>query len=104
MFQEKIEQIFKEQPNILHTADEILTGGYDTDATIHDKTLRKVMQMCCLENLNLNNKSHVAYNTAERICFCSSLKVWWSFYTWLESVCLDHAVLYFSFFHNIIML
>ena len=31
-------------------------------------------------------------------CFCSSLKVWWPYFTWLESVHLDGAVLYFNYF------
>ena len=40
----------------------------------------------------------MAYGSAERIFFCSSLNVWWPYFTWLESVCLDSAVLYFNYF------
>ena len=53
-----------------------------------------------------NTRNHVAYGTAERIRFCSSLKVWWPYFTWLESVCLDDAVLYFNYFsqcYNVVM-
>ena len=48
----------------------------------------------------------MAYDTAERICICSSLKVWWPYFTWLESVHLDGAVLHFNYFsqcYNVVM-
>ena len=37
-------------------------------------------------------KSHVAYGTAERICFCISVTVWSPDFTLWEHVCLDGAV------------
>ena len=62
-----------------------------------DLTLIKLhSQSCLILNMYPLPKSHMAYGTAERICFCSSLKVWWPYFTWLESVHLDGAVLYFN--------
>ena len=68
--------------------------------------LKKNEMMHCASNqgtkkktkLDILTRNHVAYGTAERIHFCSFLKVQWPYFTWLESVHLDGAVLYFNYF------
>ena len=46
MFQQKIEEIFKNIANALSTANGILNVGYDTDDRSHNKTMEWVMQIC----------------------------------------------------------
>ena len=45
MFQRKIDEIFKDLPNVFGIADDILTVGYDVDGKDHDDTLWRVLQM-----------------------------------------------------------
>ena len=42
----KIDEIFKEMPNLFDIEDDILIVVYDADGRDHDKTLRHVMQIC----------------------------------------------------------
>ena len=46
MFQRKIDEIFKNIPNVFGIADDILVAGYDTDDKYHDKTVQRVLQKC----------------------------------------------------------
>ena len=46
MFQQKIDKIFKDQPNVFGIADDNLFVGYDNDGKDHDYTLQKVLQIC----------------------------------------------------------
>ena len=46
MFQEKIDQIFKELKNVSGIADDILIAGYDDDGTDHDKTVCRILLIC----------------------------------------------------------
>ena len=39
MFQRKIDEIFKDIPNVFGTADDILVAGYVPDGNNHDKTI-----------------------------------------------------------------
>ena len=48
----KIDQIFKDLPNVFHTADNILIVGYDADRRDNDRILRQVIQKFCQEILN----------------------------------------------------
>ena len=43
MFQHKIDDIFKDIPNVFDTADDILIVGHEADARGHDKILRQVI-------------------------------------------------------------
>ena len=46
MIQRKVDQIFKELPNVFGTADQSFIVGYDDDSTCHDRTLCRVHQIC----------------------------------------------------------
>ena len=52
MFQHKIDEIFKDLPNVFGIADDILVVRYDSDGKDHDKTLWWVLKIC--RNVNLN--------------------------------------------------
>ena len=39
-------KIFKELPNVFSIADDILIVGYDDNGRDHNRTLRKVVQIC----------------------------------------------------------
>ena len=54
MFQRKIDEIFRELPNIVGIADNILVGEYEDDGKDHDKTLWRGLQICRQVNLKLN--------------------------------------------------
>ena len=54
MFQQKIEEIFKNIANALSTANGILNVGYDTDDRSHNKTMEWVMQICQQKIWNQN--------------------------------------------------
>ena len=59
MFQRKIDEIFKDLPNIFGIADDILVAGYESDSIDHDKTVWRVLQRCRQVNLKLNkDKCH----------------------------------------------
>ena len=42
----KIDEIFKDLPNVFSIADDILAAGYESDGKDHDKTVWKVLQRC----------------------------------------------------------
>ena len=42
--QQKIDEIFKDLPNVFAMADDILIIGYDADGRDHDRSLKHVMQ------------------------------------------------------------
>ena len=46
MFQQKIDEISKDVPNVFGIADDILIVGYNADGRDHDKTLKKVIKIC----------------------------------------------------------
>ena len=54
MFHRKIDKTFKDIPNILGIADDILVVGYDSDCKDHNDALQKVLQICRQVNLKLN--------------------------------------------------
>ena len=59
MFQRKIDEIFKELPNVFATDDDILVVGYEADGTDHDKTVWRMLQKYGQVNLKLNkDKCH----------------------------------------------
>ena len=59
MFQQKIDEIFNDMPNMFVIADDILVVGYDDNGRDHDKMVHKVLQRCSEVNLNLNkDKCH----------------------------------------------
>ena len=59
MFQCKIDEIFKDMPNVFGIADNILVIGYDKDRTDHNKAVYKVLRQCQDVNSKLNkDKCH----------------------------------------------
>ena len=58
MFQRKIDEIFKDLPNLFGTVDDILVVGYEIDDKDHDETLWRVLQMCRQVNLKLNKDKY----------------------------------------------
>ena len=59
MFQSKIDEIFKNLPNVFGIANDILVVGYDSDGKDHDDTLQRVLQICRQVNLKVNkDKCH----------------------------------------------
>ena len=58
MLQQKIDEIFKDLPNVFGITDEIL--NYNTDGKDQNKTLCQVLQLCRYVNLKLNkDKCHL---------------------------------------------
>ena len=59
MLQRKINEIFNGLPNVFAITDDILNVQYNPNDKECDRTLRKVMQKCCQENIQLNkNQIH----------------------------------------------
>ena len=59
MCQRKIDVIFKDLPDMIGIADDILVVGYDSDGKDHDNTLWKVPKICRQVKLKLNkDKCH----------------------------------------------
>ena len=58
MFQCKIDEIFKDLPNVFGTADDILVVGHNSDGKDHDETLWQVLQICRHVNLKLKDKCY----------------------------------------------
>ena len=59
MLQDKIDEIFKDLPNVFGIADNILVVGYDSDGKDHGGPLWWVLQICRNEILKLNkDKCH----------------------------------------------
>ena len=46
VLQQKLDEIFKDLPNVFGIEDDILIVGYDADGRGYDKTLRHMMQIC----------------------------------------------------------
>ena len=62
MFQYKIDEIFKELPNVFDIDDDILLVGYDADDRDHARMLKQVIQICYKENCKLNkDRYHLRY-------------------------------------------
>ena len=57
-FQWKIEEIFKNLPNVFGIADDILVVCYDSDGKDHDEVLWNVLQIYRHMNLKLNKDKH----------------------------------------------
>ena len=59
IIQRKIDEIFKDLPNVFGIADDILVEGYDIDGKDHENTLQRVLQIYRQVNLKLNkDKCH----------------------------------------------
>ena len=43
MFQRKIDEIFRDMPNVFGIADYILAAGYEADGRDHDETVQRVL-------------------------------------------------------------
>ena len=56
MFQCKIDEIFKDMPNVFGIADTILVIGYKKDRADHDEAVYKVLKQCQDVSLNLNKE------------------------------------------------
>ena len=56
MFQQKIDNIFNDIPNVFGIADDILLMGYDKDGADHDEAVYNVMRQCQDVNLKLNEE------------------------------------------------
>ena len=54
MFQQNIDEIFKNLLNVFGIAYDILLVGYNENGTDHATTLRQVIQLCGKKNLKLN--------------------------------------------------
>ena len=59
MFQRKIDEMFKDMPNVFGIMDDIFIAGYKADGRDSDITLQRVLQRCRQVNLRLNkDKCH----------------------------------------------
>ena len=55
----KIDEIFKDLPNVFGTVESILIVGYHADGRDYNRALKQVMQICHKENLKLSkSKCH----------------------------------------------
>ena len=54
MFQRKVDEIFKDIPNVFGVKDNILFSGYEADVKDQDETVWRVLQRCQQVNLKLN--------------------------------------------------
>ena len=50
----KIDEIFKDMPNVCGIANDILVAGYEAGGRDHDKTVQRVLQRYRQVNLKLN--------------------------------------------------
>ena len=46
MFQTKIDEVFKEPPNVFGIVDDIVGMGYDSNGIDYENTLQSVLQIC----------------------------------------------------------
>ena len=51
VFQRKIDEIFKDMPNVFGIADDILVMGYEADGRDHDEAVKSMLQRCSQVNL-----------------------------------------------------
>ena len=58
MFQRKIDEIYKDMPNVFGIADDILVAGYEADGRDHEETVQTVLQRCRQVNLKLNEDKY----------------------------------------------
>ena len=56
MFQHKIDEIFRDLPNVFGFADDMLVVGYDSDGKDHNETIWQVLQICRNVNLKQGQK------------------------------------------------
>ena len=56
MFQQKMDEIFNNMPNVFGIADDILVIGYDKDGADHDEAVYDVLRQCQDVNLKLNKE------------------------------------------------
>ena len=64
MFQGKIDEIFRDMPNVFGITNDILVVGYEDNGRDHDETVCKVLQRCSEGNLKLNkDKSHFRWTS-----------------------------------------
>ena len=54
MFQRKIDETFKDMPNVFGIMDDTLVAGYGADGTDHDETVQRVLQGCRQVNIKLD--------------------------------------------------
>ena len=87
MFQQKIDEIFKDLQDIFGITCDILIVRYDANSSDHKKNLQLVMQICQCENSKLNkNKCHFRCTT---VPFRRSKLQKWSTNTPKETVYTD---------------
>ena len=77
MLQRKIDEIFKESPNVFGTDDNILIVGYYDNGRDHDNTLWRVLLICRKVSLKLQKDS--CHLGAQQSHF------WQDFQTWYET-------------------
>ena len=58
MFQQKIDEIFNDMPNVFGIADNILVIGYEKDCADHDEAVYDVLRWCQDVNLTLNKEKY----------------------------------------------
>ena len=46
MFQQNVNEIFKDLPDVFGNGDDSVIVGYDADSKDHDRTLRQEIQIC----------------------------------------------------------
>ena len=56
MFQQKIDKIFNDMPNVFVIADNIFMKGYNKDGADHEKAVYKVLKQCQDVNLKCNKE------------------------------------------------
>ena len=57
MFQQKLDEIFKDIPKIFGIEDDIQILEYDADGRDHKRTIRQVIKICFQDNLKLNKSN-----------------------------------------------
>ena len=64
----KIDEIFKDMPNLFGIADDILVAVYKADGRDHDETVQRVLQRSRQVNVKLNkDKCHFRYNQSHSL-------------------------------------
>ena len=64
MFQQKINEIFNDMPNVFGIADDILVVGYEDDGRDQNNKVQKVLKRCRKVDLKLNkDKCHFRCTT-----------------------------------------
>ena len=77
MFQWRIDEIFKDLPNVFGKADDILAVGYSSDGKDHNDTWQKVIQICRQVNLELvKDRCHFRCTSVQFLVKYHSVMVW----------------------------